>query len=162
MTTESHIRQALAADSQQTGELLAACGLPTSGVEDYFPGGYAVAVADESVAGQSMTSGTIVGVAGIEVHGRYGLLRSVAVLPVWRHQSMGRRLVENRLAWAATTGLADVYLLTTGAEGYFGRLGFVRVERGAVPDEIKASAEFASVCPESATVMIKQRVSSFG
>ena len=136
-------------DSPQVSALLAACGLPTSGVEERFPEAYAVAVAGEG----------LVAVAGVEVHGGHGLLRSVAVLPAWRGRSVGRGLVRDRLAWAETAGLPDVYLLTTDAEGYFERLGFTRVDRATVPVEVKASGEFASLCPESATVMVKRLLS---
>ena len=55
--------------------------------------------------------------------------------------------------WAEQAGLEAVYLLTTTAAGYFPKLGFVPVERAAVPEEIRASGEFSSVCPSSAVVM---------
>ena len=51
-----------------------------------------------------------------------------------------------------TTGeLAD--LLTTTAEGWFPRLGFVRVDRARVPAAVQLSVEFTAACPASAVVM---------
>jgi amino-acid N-acetyltransferase len=96
----------------------------------------------------------LVGVAGVEIHGREGLLRSVAVGPAWRGRAVGARLVRERLAWARAARLARIYLLTIDAAGYFERLGFIRVDQDAVPDEIKACPEFTSLCPNSAIVMM--------
>lgn len=96
------------------------------------------------------------GVAGIEKHGRYGLLRSVAVAPGARGKGVAQRLVRDRLEWAASEGLVAVYLLTTTAEAYFVKLGFERVAREDVPAEIRASREFASMCPASSVVMRRE------
>ena len=143
MEARFRIRKALDADWPSVSGLLAACGLPTSGIEQHLAEGYIVAADGDRP----------IGVAGIETHGGSGLLRSVAVLPVWRGRSVGRQLVRDRLAWAQEAGLTDVYLLTTDAAGYFEQLGFSRVDRDAVPDGIRTSDEFASLCPKSATVM---------
>lgn len=48
-----------------------------------------------------------------------------------------------------------VYLLTTSAESYFPKFGFVRVTREHVPASVKESIEFRSACPASAIVMWK-------
>jgi len=66
---------------------------------------------------------------------------------------IGQALVRDRLGWAERAGLQAIYLLTTTAAGYFPKLGFVPVERAAVPAEIRASGEFSNVCPSSAVVM---------
>jgi N-acetylglutamate synthase-like GNAT family acetyltransferase len=46
-----------------------------------------------------------------------------------------------------------VYLLTTTAESYFPRFGFVTVPRAAVPEGVRTSIEFRSACPSTATAM---------
>jgi N-acetylglutamate synthase-like GNAT family acetyltransferase/SAM-dependent methyltransferase len=109
-----------------------------------FGEGYAIAERD----------GALVGLAGLEVHGRWGLLRSVAVSPHAQKGGLGAALVRDRLAWAEARGLAGVYLLTTTAPDYFRRLGFEAVERSAAPAEIQASVEFSSACPATAVVMV--------
>lgn len=123
--------------------LLRECKLPTDGITDQLGSNYVVA----------LLGSCVVGVAGIEVYGDYGLLRSVAVAPEVRGRNVGKALVENRLEWAAGQHLKALYLLTDSASGYFPRMQFVRVERDQVPDQIQASREFAHVCPISSIVM---------
>jgi len=131
--------------------LLRAAGLPTSGVSDVFPAGYAV-VRDGP---------ELVATAGLETHGRVGLLRSVVVVESQRGAGFGRAVVEDRLRAARDRHLEGVYLLTTTAPEYFRRLGFTDTARGAAPDSLRASSEFATICPASATCLVKTfRVSS--
>lgn len=137
------IRTAQPEDLAAVRRLLEAAELPVDGLEDQWGSGYAVAVDD----------GEVVGAAGIERHGRYGLLRSVVTAPSRRGEGIGEMLVTNRAAWAGTEGLDGIYLLTTTAADYFPRLGFERVEREDLPIEIRESREFASVCPDSAVAM---------
>jgi N-acetylglutamate synthase-like GNAT family acetyltransferase len=98
----------------------------------------------------------IVGVVGVETCcDRYALLRSTAVSPSWRGRGLGRRLVERAVSEAEGRGIDALYLLTTTAETYFPSFGFSTVTRDQVPDEVKASDEFRSACPASATVMMR-------
>jgi amino-acid N-acetyltransferase len=48
-----------------------------------------------------------------------------------------------------------VYLLTTTAESYFPKFGFVQTTREVVPTAVQQSVEFRSACPASAVVMRK-------
>jgi N-acetylglutamate synthase-like GNAT family acetyltransferase len=48
-------------------------------------------------------------------------------------------------------GLDALYPLTTAAEHFFARVGFVRVARAAVPPRIAGTLELASDCPASVT-----------
>ena len=48
-----------------------------------------------------------------------------------------------------------MFLLTTTAESYFGKRGYSTTSREAVPEAIRNTKEFASVCPSSAVVMVK-------
>jgi amino-acid N-acetyltransferase len=146
MQAEIRVREALPADNASIRDMLEACGLPAPAMAPEPASGYAVAESGDR----------LVGVAGVEIHGSHGLLRSVAILPAWRGLSVGRRLVRDRLAWARASGLADVFLLTTDAAGYFERLGFKRVGRDRVPPEVRASEEFARLCPSSATAMMME------
>ena len=140
------IRPAEERDLDSVSTLLRSCDLPTEGLADQFGANYAIAENGRSV----------VGVAGIEIHGDAGLLRSVAADPARRGEGIARSLVENRMSWADGRRPSAVYLLTNTAAGYFERLGFVQGERESVPAEIKRSREFARICPASALVMRRQ------
>jgi amino-acid N-acetyltransferase len=97
--------------------------------------------------------GRVVGVAGLEVHGEDGLLRSVAVDPAYRGQSLAERLVAAAMERAASLALRDVYLLTATAHGYFARRGFAECPRESAPEAIRSSWEFRSGCPSTAAFM---------
>ena len=124
--------------------LLAEAHLPSAGVLDQFPGAYAVA----------RRGGELAGVAGLDVYGTAGLLRSVAVASSLRGCGTGRLLIADRLNVARARGLDAVYLLTTSATDYFERFGFSPAPREEVPTDLAASPEFAGACPASATCMV--------
>jgi N-acetylglutamate synthase-like GNAT family acetyltransferase len=97
--------------------------------------------------------GRVVGVAGLEVHGGDGLLRSLAVDDDYRGQGLGAQLVAAAFERAERLSLHTVYLLTTDAQDYFARLGFVECPREEAPPAIGASWEFTNGCPASAFFM---------
>ena len=124
-------------------ELLKMCELPAGDLSDAMIPGFVVAE----------TGGQLVGVAGIEVRGPHGLLRSVAVAPEIRGSGLGAELVRDRISWTQSRGINSLYLLTTTAEEYFVRHGFVTEPRDSAPPEIQASNEFTDLCPSSAILM---------
>lgn len=134
------ISPANAGDRDAMGALLRACGLPDD-IDEQFPAAYVVAREDDR----------IVGCAGLEIHGRSGLLRSVAVDPSRRGAGLGRALVEERMA--AARNLDRVYLLTTTVADYCRALGFVDTPRSEAPPEIRASSQFAGGCCASAVCL---------
>jgi amino-acid N-acetyltransferase len=138
------LRTASSADLESVFSLLDRSGLPTAGVADNFSQ-FLVAEAD----------GRLVGVVGLELYGESALLRSAAVEESWRGSGVGRVLVERALDLARERGIEDVYLLTTTAENYFPKFGFVCVCRDEVAQGIRSSVEFQTACPASATVMCK-------
>lgn len=97
--------------------------------------------------------GGIVGGAALEVHGEWGLLRSLVVAPSVRREGLGGQLIGAVLDEADRLDLQGVYLLTEGAEGFFGEHGFEIIGRSAVPAEVQASSEFAVLCPVTAVAM---------
>jgi len=97
--------------------------------------------------------GRVVGVAGLEVHGEDGLLRSVAVDVDYRGQGLAKALVEAALERAQRVGLRSVYLLTTTAGDYFARHGFAGCPRDKAPPAIQESWEFRAGCPSTAAFM---------
>jgi len=103
----------------------------------------------------AQAEGRLVGVVGLELYGQSALLRSAAVEESWRGSGVGRLLVERALDLARGRGIEDVYLLTTTAENYFPKFGFVCVRRDEVAQGVRSSVEFQTACPASATVMCK-------
>lgn len=98
----------------------------------------------------------LVGVIGVEVYGPVALLRSLAVIPSHRHRGLGRSLVEFAEAQAASLGVESLYLLTTTAEAFFSRLGYMPASREDAPPSIKATAQFSDLCPASSIFMSKR------
>ena len=139
------IRSAQPEDLDVVRKLLVDAELPTDGLEDQFGPSYAVAVVEDDAG--------VIGAAGVERYGRFGLLRSVVVAGEARNQGVAELLVRDRMAWAATEGLDSVYLLTTTAARYFTRLGFEELDRDELPLEIRESPEFSTACPATAIAM---------
>lgn len=144
ITRPATLRKAERDDLKNIERLLTAAGLPLDGVAEALPT-FVVAEAD----------GELVGVAGLECCRDNALLRSVAVEPSWRSHGLGRALVARVISDAEARGIRALYLLTTTAERYFPSFGFERITRDAVPDDVRATAEFQGACPVSATVMTR-------
>lgn len=96
------------------------------------------------------------GVVGVELHGDAALLRSLAVDSQARGRGCASALVARAEAYAAQRGARCMYLLTTTAADFFPRLGYKRLERDDAPAAIRASSEFAGLCPVSAVLMMKE------
>jgi amino-acid N-acetyltransferase len=82
-------------------------------------------------------------------------VRSLAVAPAHRGKRIATQLyaaIENH---ACSMGMREVYALTTTIEEWLARLDFERVERNAIPDDVRATPEFSGLCPTSAAVMRK-------
>lgn len=138
---EVKLRRATAGDLPAVKDLLILRSLPLEGVAENFER-YWVAEDERE----------LVGAAGLEVHGRFGLLRSLAVLPTAANAGIGSRLTWQLLEEAVGQGLREVYLLTTTASEFFPRFGFVRLRRKEVPADLLESSEFEA-CPSTAVVM---------
>ena len=130
-------------DLPQTLRLLERCGLPRDGLET-----------SDTVIVVAKDDETVMGCAALEVYGESGLLRSIAVDPAHRRETLGTHLVERMLMYAEQHGLRELYLLTETAAEYFLRFGFQPIPREAVSPAIQASIEWTSACPESAQAMV--------
>jgi amino-acid N-acetyltransferase len=97
-----------------------------------------------------------IGLVGIELCGPNALLRSLVVKPETRATGVGSALVEHAEAHARALGAKSMYLLTTTAAGFFERRGYVAAARASAPAEIRATREFADICPASSALMVKQ------
>lgn len=98
--------------------------------------------------------GKVVGSGGLEFYSRYALLRSVAVDESQRGKAFGKEIVKDLVDRAKHQSIREIYLLTETAHDFFLKRGFTDVARENVPEEVKASSEFASVCPVSAACMV--------
>ncbi len=125
-------------------DLLVAEKLPVADLPETLDN-FIVAIADAEV----------IGVAGIEIFGNYGLLRSVAIRPDFRSQGNAGKLLRRVESLGSLKGLTELYLLTETAADYFGRKAYQRITRDDVPVEVQQSSEFSHVCPQSAIVMKK-------
>jgi len=143
------LRAATRDDWDSIRTLLEEARLPTDGVGD----GQGFFVVFEA-------RGRIVGTGGIELYGRSGLLRSVAVADSHRRQGIAGRVCDELEASASRRSLESIHLLTETAEGFFAKRGYAPIDRSEAPPEIAASREFASICPDSATLM-RYRIAEF-
>jgi amino-acid N-acetyltransferase len=139
------LRAATVADLRDIQTLLRDAQLPLDGVAGSLP---TFIVAEYE--------GKLVGAAGLELCGEDALLRSVVVAQEWRSRGLGRELVDRVIAEGNARRLRALYLLTTTAEQFFPAFGFERTTRDGVPDAVRATAEFETACPASATVMRKK------
>ena len=128
--------------------LLKDCGLPVSDLApDSPPLFFGVRSGDGLVA-----------VVGLEIFGAVGLLRSLAVAPGHRGRGLGRALAAFVEDFAAGLGVERLFLLTTTAEAFFARLGYGPTPRESAPEAIRATAQFAALCPASSAFMAKRVV----
>ncbi|OQP54545.1 hypothetical protein A4H97_21485 [Niastella yeongjuensis] len=103
----------------------------------------------------AVSDSDIIGVIGLEHYPPFGLLRSMVVRKDHQNKKVATILVETLEKHAADLKVEFIYLLTETASTYFEKKNYQTVERTEVPDEIKQSTEFSSVCPVSAIVMKK-------
>ena len=82
-------------------------------------------------------------------------IRSLVVREPFRHQGIGRRLVEACVSEAVTLGLYRIFVLTYQAQ-FFERLGFHQVDKATLPHKIWADCikcvKFPE-CDETALVL---------
>ncbi len=136
------IRKARTSDLNSILSLLQSESLPSKGVPEHL-GNFLVATQGE----------TIIGTIGLELYGETALLRSAVVAASHRDKGVGRLLYDRILRDAKESGVKRLVLLTTSAEGYFRRRGFVRTERATLAGPVTTSSEFTETCPASAICM---------
>jgi amino-acid N-acetyltransferase len=129
----------IAADDTAFIAALAASGLPTTDLAD---AAYRYFVLDEDAWG------------GFG-RGADALLRSVVVRADARGGGRGAALVKALVEETRRDGVQRLWLLTTGAAPFFRRVGWSIVQRSETPSAIAGSQQFASLCPASATLMVR-------
>ena len=93
------------------------------------------------------------GLVGLEVFEKVALLRSLVVVPEMRGKGLGATLLEHAENHARASGVNALYLLTTSAEKFFALRGYARTARESAPAAIRATREFAGICPASSAFM---------
>jgi len=142
-----NITYSLASPADEAGikSILSQCELPNEDISIHLP---------NYVIGRAVND--IVGVIGLEVHGRIGLVRSLAVTPAFRCRGVAKELYKRILARAHLHRLKELYLLTATAAGYFSKLGFHEIKRDIIPESIRTTVEFQKLCPDTAKCMLIQ------
>ena len=79
-----------------------------------------------------MNNSEIVGVVGLEMDGKYALLRSASVHPKEKNRGIGRLLITELINYSKSIGINVIYLFSTGAGGYWKKFGFQKVETSEV------------------------------
>ena len=94
----------------------------------------------------------LLGIVALELYADGALLRSLAVAESERGRGLGVDLTHAVIELARSRGVRTLFLLTETAMEFFPRFGFTNVMRADVPDGVRSSIEFTTVCPDSATV----------
>jgi protein-tyrosine-phosphatase/N-acetylglutamate synthase-like GNAT family acetyltransferase len=144
------VRTARAADLAAVTELLGRASLPTSDL----------ATASNLQSWVAESGNDIVGVIAMERHDSGGLLRSLVVAPSHQRHGLGRELVAHLEEHAHSAGVEQLVLLTQTAESFFRTLGYSVIDRHYVPEDLKQSEEFRSLCPATAVCMTKSLTAS--
>jgi amino-acid N-acetyltransferase len=142
MVDSVEIAAATERDVPAIKDLLVSSGLPAAGVDEHWRTFIVARDGDR-----------IVGCGGAEAYQFAALIRSIAVVPDYRSQGLGRRMVRQLLDRLASRGLREFYLLTIDAEAYFKRRGFKTIDRDEVHPQLLSSREFQDACPSTATCM---------
>lgn len=141
------IERATPACLEQVLEILTQAELPHEGVKEHLRG---FLVARNS-------NGIILGCVGLERHAELGLLRSAAVLPAYRGQGVGNKLIRELISQAASDGLIEIALLTTTARDYFEKyFGFKEAKRSRYELRLQNSPEWNLPRCSSAAFMTLQ------
>ena len=133
MDSEVTISRAQPADLSQVLALLTSVDLPHEGVSDHLHNFFVA----------KNQTGHLLGCAGLERHGRLGLLRSVAVSPEEQHTGLGSKITAALLDYAVVNGIAQVVLLTTTARDFFAsKFGFRETCREDFNEQLAESPEW--------------------
>jgi amino-acid N-acetyltransferase len=139
-----HIERATESDLHRVRELLAAAGLL---VDDLRTADISFWVARDATG--------ISGAIGVERFGTACLLRSLVVADRDRKRGTGSALIQALESSVRADGIRMVVLLTQTAESFFGKRGYTVTPREQVPEPVRQSGEFRTLCPASAVCMSK-------
>ena len=150
MSGEFKIARAKKSDRGAIVALLQMTGLPPDGIEPHLETFFVI---KHPEAGTGTEPESLIGSIGLEVYGKSALLRCFAVHPDFRGIGIGTRLVKRTIETAKDMGITRLFLLTDTAEEYFKKKGFAVVTRNQVPEDIKQSIEFTTLCTSAPSMM---------
>ena len=79
--------------------------------------------------------GTLVGYTALHIHStRLAEIRSLIVLPAYRGQNIGQRLVEFTLDEARTLGVHEEVLVLTYLPKFFQKINFIEINKESIPE----------------------------
>jgi amino-acid N-acetyltransferase len=96
-----------------------------------------------------------VGFGGLELGGPDRLLRSLIILPQRRGTGLGSVFLSLIESTAIETGARRLHLITETAAPFFRAHGYADAARGDAPAPVAATREFTTLCPASASYLVK-------
>ena len=150
MRNEIRIERAIKADYPAIVVLLQKTELPPDGIEAHLEN-FLVIRHPEAIAGPEFLIGSV----GLEIYRNSALLRSLSVHPDFQGFGLGTRLVDDIIKVAKGKGISRLFLLTNTGEDFFTKRGFVVVKRDKVPEEMKQSIEFTTLCTSAPSMMLE-------
>jgi amino-acid N-acetyltransferase len=145
------IRQASLSDLQDILQLLEMNGLPIIGMQIHL---------DQFLVWEIHPKDTdehqIRGCVGLEIYGKYALLRSLSIHPQYQCKGIGTQLLNSIIAQAREMNIANLFLLTTTADSFFEKHHFTRISRENAPVSVRKSVEFKSACPSTAICLTRK------
>jgi amino-acid N-acetyltransferase len=146
-TTQRSITYSLAtpADKSQIRRLLTKCELPTLYLHRHLKSFMVAKVSKK-----------IVGVIGVEVHGRVGLLRSLCVDQSYRGQGLAKMLNAKMLAYARVRKMDRLYVFTWDADKFASKLGFRKIDKKRIPKSIRSTWQFRILHSYPVVCMMKR------
>jgi amino-acid N-acetyltransferase len=98
----------------------------------------------------------VIGTAGLEFFHDCALLRSLSVRKDSQGKGLGKLITRQLEQICRERGIADIYLLTETAEGFFNKEGYRVMDRTNAPLSIRNSSEFTTVCSSTGILMHKR------
>jgi UDP-N-acetylmuramate: L-alanyl-gamma-D-glutamyl-meso-diaminopimelate ligase len=141
------VRPARQKDKSAISQLLNRVGIAHPLLDQFWPFYLVIPATDD---------GPAIGCVCIERIEDVALLRMLSVAPERRGEGLGYLLVETAADKARREGVQRLYLVTDGAQGYFGeKLGFEPIDRKDVDPAITTTLEYQMARSKAATWMRK-------
>lgn len=103
-----------------------------------------------------LSGSEVIGTGGLEIFSNIGLVRSVSVADAYKGKGYGREISRMLESAAKQLNVQELFLLTDTAKDFFAKLDYQVIERNAVPQSIRETQQFSSICPSSAIIMMKK------
>jgi amino-acid N-acetyltransferase len=100
--------------------------------------------------------GELIATGGLEFAGENALLRSIVVSVNHRSKGLAGAISNHLLEKARARGITALYLLTETAESYFAAIGFCSIARKDVPEAIRNTQQFETLCPADASCLVRK------